>query len=68
MSELTGTHRATRRNLATQPIPGDKPRPKKLRGNIALTPDEIATAIEMAREIRLKDAIRSYAARKRCSE
>jgi hypothetical protein len=65
MSELTGTHRATRRNLATQPIPGNKPRPKKLRGNIALTPDEITTAMEMARKIRLKDALTAYAARKR---
>ena len=59
------THRATRRNLATQPIPRGKPHPKKLRGNIALAPDEITTALEMARALRLKDDIRCYAARKR---
>lgn len=65
MSELTGTHRATRRNLATQPIPGNKPRPKKLRGNIALTPDEINIAMEMASKIRLNEDLAAYAARKR---
>ena len=65
MSELTGTHRATRRNLATQPFPGNKPRPKKLRGNIALTPDEIAIAMEMAGKIRLNEDLAAYAARKR---
>jgi len=59
------THRATRRNLATQPIPGNKPRPKKLRGNIALTPDEINIAMEMASKIRLKEDLAAYAARKR---
>ena len=59
------THRATRRNLSTQAVPRGKPRPKKLRGNIALAPDEITTALEMARALRLKDDIRCYAARKR---
>ena len=59
------THRATRRNLATQPIPRGKPHPKKLRGNIALTADELTTAMEMARGIRLKDDLTAYAARKR---
>jgi len=67
MSELTGTHRATRRNLATQPFPGNKPRPKKLRGNIALTPDEIELAMSMARADRIKNDIRNYAARKRAA-
>lgn len=59
------THRATRRNLATQPIPRGKPHPKKLRGNVTLSPDELSTAMEMARDLRLKDDIRRYAARKR---
>ncbi|SDK81053.1 hypothetical protein [Arthrobacter sp. ok362] len=59
------THRATRRNLATQPIPRGKPHPKTLRGNIALAPDEITTAMEMAREMRIKRDIAVYAARKR---
>jgi hypothetical protein len=56
--------RAARAGTRTQPVES-KPRPKKLRGNIALAPDEITTAMEMAREMRIKRDIAAYAARKR---
>jgi hypothetical protein len=65
MSEYTATHRATRRNLATQPRQGSKPHPKSLRGNLKLSPEELSTAMEMAREMRTEQAIRDYAHRKR---
>lgn len=65
MSEYTATHRATRRNLSAQPAQGSKPRPKKLRGNIAITPDELALAMEMARADRTEKQIRDYAHKKR---
>jgi hypothetical protein len=42
-----------------------KPHPKSLRGNLTLTPDEITTAMEMARELRIKRDIAAYAIRKR---
>jgi hypothetical protein len=56
--------RAVRAGARTQPVER-KPHPKNLRGNIALTPDELTTAMEMAREIRIKRDIASYAIRKR---
>jgi hypothetical protein len=56
--------RAARRGTKTAPV-DNKPRPKSLRGNITLAPDEISTALEMAREIRAKQDMAAYAARKR---
>jgi hypothetical protein len=58
--------RAARSGIRTVPV-DHKPRPKSLRGNITLLPDEIGTALEMAREIRTKQDIAAYAARKRTS-
>jgi hypothetical protein len=63
MNDRTIT-RASRQGAHTVPI-DHRPHPKKLRGNIALAPDEISTAVEMAREIRIKQDIAAYAARKR---
>lgn len=65
MSEYMASHRATRRNLSTQPAQGSRARPKTLRGNLALTPDELLTAMEMARAQRIERDIASYAIRKR---
>lgn len=65
MNDRTIT-RASRRGARTQPVES-KPHPKSLRGNLALAPDELTTAMEMAREIRVKQDIASYAARKRTS-
>lgn len=59
------SHRATRRNLATQPIPRGKPHPKNIRGNITLSPDELALALEFARADRLEQQLRGYAWKKR---
>lgn len=58
------THRATRRNLATQPIPRGQPNPAKVRHN-PISPDELADIIAAAREQRTEEDIRSYATRKR---
>lgn len=63
MNDRTMT-RAARTGTRTQPVEG-KPRPKSLRGNFTLTPDELSTAMEMAREIRTKQDIAAYAPRKR---
>lgn len=56
--------RASRVGAKTVPVE-HKPRPKSLRGNIRLTADELTTAMEMARELRIKSDIASYAVRKR---
>ena len=59
-------HQAVKGGAKTVPV-ADKPRPKTIRGNGALTPDELAAALEMARSDRLEQEIRDYAYRKRAS-
>lgn len=63
MNDRTIT-RASKQGTRTQPVES-KPHPKSLRGNLALTADELTTAMEMAREIRTKQDLAAYAARKR---
>ncbi|MDN4644973.1 hypothetical protein [Arthrobacter sp. PsM3] len=65
MNDRTIT-RAARTGTRTQPVES-KPHPKSLRGNLSLTPDEVAIAMELARKIRTKQDIAAYAARKRTS-
>jgi len=56
--------RACRAGAKTVPV--DRwPRPKSIRGNVTLAPDELTTAMEMARELRIKRDIAAYAARKK---
>ncbi|UYM26596.1 hypothetical protein SEA_BAUER_47 [Arthrobacter phage Bauer] len=50
----------------TTPVEG-RARPKQIRGNIDITPDELALALDMAREDRVEQDIRDYAHRKRTS-
>jgi hypothetical protein len=56
--------RAVRHGARTRPIE-HKPRPKVIRGDVALPRDELALAMEMARADRIKQDIRDYAHRKR---
>jgi hypothetical protein len=56
--------RAVRQGARTAPVE-HKPRPKKIRGNISLTPDELVTAMEMARAERVEQQIRDYTHKKR---
>lgn len=66
MSEMTGTHRATRRNLSTQPVPrdmGPKTPGQRIR-HTPLTPDELAWIFTEARAQRTEESINKYAARK----
>jgi len=64
MSELNTTHRATRRNLATQPIQGGPTKGQKIR-HTPISPDELADIIAEARAQRTEEDIASYATRKR---
>lgn len=59
-------HQAVKGGAKTVPVT-DKPRPKTIRGNVALTPAELSLALEMARSDRLEQDIRDYACRKRVS-
>ena len=59
-------HQAVKGGAKTVPV-ADKPRPKTIRGNVALTPDELSTALEMARSDRLEQEILDYAYRKRAT-
>lgn len=56
-------HRAYRQGAKTTPV--EHKRPKEIRGNVALTADELALALEMARGERVEQDIRDYAYRKR---
>ena len=58
------THRATRRNLATQPIQGGPTKGQKIR-HTPISPDELADIIAAARAQRTEEDIASYATRKR---
>ena len=42
-----------------------KPKAKKVRGNVTLTPDELTLALDMARSDRLEQELRDYAHRRR---
>lgn len=67
MSELTSTHRATRRNLSTQPVPrdmGPKTAGQRIRYT-PLSPDELAYVIDQARAQRTEEDIQSYQRSKR---
>lgn len=57
-------HQAVKGGAKTVPV-SDRPRPKTIRGNVALTPAELGIALEMARSDRLEQDIRNYAHRKR---
>jgi hypothetical protein len=63
MNDRTVT-RAARAGTKTTPVES-RARPKPIRGNIDITPDEVALAIEMANADRIKQDIRDYADRKR---
>lgn len=54
------THRATRRNLATQPIQGGPTKGQKIR-HTPISPDELAEIIEHARAQRTEEDITAYA-------
>jgi len=58
------THRATRRNLATQPIPRGRAKPAKVKHE-PISPDELAEIIEHAWLTRIEIDIAEYGARKR---
>lgn len=67
MTDHTGTRRATRRNLSTQPVPremGPKTAGQRIRYT-PLTPDERAWIITEAREQRTAEDIQSYQRSKR---
>lgn len=57
-------HQAVKVGAKTVPV-ADRPRPRTIRGNVALTPAELSIALEMARRDRLEQDIRDYAHRKR---
>lgn len=59
-------YRAVHQGAKTVPV-DPAARSKRIRGNVPLAPDEIAVAIEMAREDRIEQDIRDYAHRKRSS-
>jgi len=59
-------HRAYRQGAHTVPVDQVK-RPKRLRGNIRVSPDEITLAVQLARADRIERDIADYAARKRAS-
>lgn len=68
MSELTGTHRATRRNLSTQPVPRGVMGPPVTGPRLKhqpVSPDEMAWIIDRAREQRTEEDIQSYQRSKR---
>jgi hypothetical protein len=65
MNDRTVT-RAARAGTKTIPVES-RARPKAIRGNIDITPDEVTLAIEMAKSDRIKQDIRDYADRKRQS-
>lgn len=58
--------RASRRGTHTLPV--DKPRAKRISSDMKLYPDEIALAVEMARNERVERDIRAYEIRKRDAE
>ena len=58
------THRAIRRNLATQPIQGGPTKGQKIR-HTPISPDELADIIAADRAQRTEEDIASYATRKR---
>jgi hypothetical protein len=68
MTDHNPIHRATRRNLATQPVPrgimGGPTGGQKIRYN-PLTPDELADIIQRAREQRTEEDISAYRRSKR---
>ena len=69
MSELTGTRRATRRNLSTQPYAADmgpKTAGQRLR-HTPLTPAELAFVITEARAQRVNEDIHEYTTRKKAA-
>jgi hypothetical protein len=59
-------HRAVRSGAKTVPI-DTRGRPKVIRGNIELTPDELSIALEMARGERLEQDLRDYSYQKRAT-
>lgn len=68
MSELTSTHRATRRNLSTQPVPRGEMGPKtagQRRRYTPIAPDELGWIIDQARKQRTEEDISAYQRSKR---
>ncbi|MDQ0854836.1 hypothetical protein QFZ79_002947 [Arthrobacter sp. V4I6] len=63
MSEGTAQRRATRRNLASQPIPGSRVKPATVKPS-PISPAELAQIIAEARTERTETDIANYAARK----
>ena len=57
------THRATRRNLATQPAQGRRPKPATIKPS-PISPDELADIIAAARAERTETDIAEYRRRK----
>lgn len=57
-------HQAAKGRAKTVPI-DSKPKVKKIRGNVMLTPDELTLALDMARCDRLEQELRDYAHQKR---
>jgi hypothetical protein len=62
MSDLTGSHRAARRNLSTQPVQGRAAAAKVKHPPIS--PDELAFIIDRAREQRTEESITAYSRKK----
>ena len=58
MNDRTIT-RACRAGAKTVPVDG-RPRPKEIRGDVTLDPDELALALELARADRIEQQIRDY--------
>jgi len=56
--------RAVKGRARTVPV-DSKPKAKKVRGNVTLTPDELTLALDMARSDRLEQELRDYAHRRR---
>ncbi|UUG70006.1 hypothetical protein SEA_ZUCKER_47 [Arthrobacter phage Zucker] len=59
-------HQAVKRRAKSVAVES-RARPKQIRGNIDITPDELALALDMARKDRVEQDIRDYAHRKRTS-
>jgi len=57
-------HQAIKGRAKTAPVES-RARPKTIRGNIDLTPDELSLAIDMARSARIEHDICEYKDRKR---
>lgn len=65
MTDATGTRRATRRNLSTQPVPREsRNKPGQRLLYTPLTPDEVAWMIDQARAQRIEESIAKYSKEK----